>query len=305
MAWYMTKDGAYNSEFVELPESHMQKPYPLSIWRIEPGINDGLPFHELLNGIEKDEIEPEAPVIVNGVPITLLQDLLSGEYQPPRLFLCEVDKTPICQLDAYNVQGEFKFNSLSKISFNVDRTYNSFLSGEMLVNPYYDKVEALRLINVEGFGYFEIQGPKLSSDGIKEYKEVEAYSLEYTLSQKYLSNFYINTGEISSVEVTEATDGNIVPVTLYNEQNPKLSLLDLILEKTYGAWSVGYVSPNIQNLNRTFSVDRTSIYDFIMNEICDKFNCFVSFDTINNTINKKFNNNYLNYIYEICYIMRV
>lgn len=48
MAWYMTEDGAYNSEFVELPESHMQKPYPLSIWRIEPGINDELPFHLLM-----------------------------------------------------------------------------------------------------------------------------------------------------------------------------------------------------------------------------------------------------------------
>ena len=38
-------------------------------------------------------------------------------------------------------------------------------------------------------------------------------------------------------------------------------------------------------MSRTFEISRTSIYDFIMNDICDKFNCYVVFDTINNKIN--------------------
>lgn len=216
----------------------------------------------------------------------LPRDLLSGNYVKPRFFLCETDKTKICQLDVYNTSGEFKFNSLSKVSFDVDRTYDDFINGENKVNPFYDKVEALRLIFVEGFGYFEIQGPQLSSDGIKETKSIEAYSLEYTLSQKYLTDFYINTGEVGSVEVTYADEhsGNIIPVTLYNPTTPELSLLNLILEKAYG-WSVGYVDTQLKTLSRSFEIDRQSIYDFIMNEICEKFNCYVVFDTINNTIN--------------------
>lgn len=214
----------------------------------------------------------------------LPRDLLSGKYTRPRVFLCETDKTRICQLDVFNFNGTFKFNSLSEISCEIGRIYNDFLTGQNKVNPFYNKVEALRLLEIEGFGYFEIQGPKLSSDGIKEIKAITAYSLEYTLSQKYLTNFYINTGEIGSVEVTEANDGPIIPVTLYNQGNHKLSLLHLILEKIYG-WSIGHVDNQLKTLSRTFNIDRISIYDFIMNEICDKFNCYVEFDTINNIIN--------------------
>ena len=168
----------------------------------------------------------------------LPHDILSGTYARPRLFLCETDKTKICQLDTNNLKGSFKFNSYSELTFEIGRVYNDLLTGEVKVNPNYDKVEALRLLYLENFGYFEIQGPELTGDGIKESKDITAYSYEYTLSQKYLDDFYVNTGEINSVEVIYAEDNDhIVPVTLYNPSNTKLSLLHLILEKTYG-WSI-------------------------------------------------------------------
>ena len=216
----------------------------------------------------------------------LPKDLLSqGTYTRPDLYLCEVDKTKICKLDVSSLQGSFKFNSTSELAFEVGRTYNDLLTGENRINPYYDKIEALRLLYLENFGYFEIQGPELTGNGIKEAKNITAYSYEYTLSQKYLDNFYVNTGEVDSIEVINATDENhIVPVTLYNPSNKKLSLLHLILEKAYG-WSIGYVSPELQTLSRQFEVDRESVYDFLMNEVCEKFNCYIVFDTINNTIN--------------------
>ena len=151
----------------------------------------------------------------------LSKDILSKNYTKPRVFLCEVDKTKICQLEVADLRGSFKFNSYSEISFEVGRTYNDLISGETKVNPYFDKIEALRLIYLEGFGYFELQGPELISDGIKESKSCNAYSLEYTLSTKYLEDFYINTGEVHSQEVINAAGNNIVPVTLYNPSNPK------------------------------------------------------------------------------------
>ena len=214
-------------------------------------------------------------------------DLLTRTYRKPRCFLCEPNKEKICQLETSNMQGSFKFNSYSELTFDVARTYNDILTGKIKTNPYYNKIEAIRLVELEGFGFFELQDPEIDGDGIKEIKSLTAYSLEYTLSQKYLETFYVNRGTVDSIEVLYAEEhGNtsIIPVTLYNPRIPELSLLHLILEKVYG-WKIGHVDGSLQTLSRQFEVERESVYDFIMNEICDKFNCYAVFDTINNTIN--------------------
>lgn len=218
----------------------------------------------------------------------LPRDLLSGRYTKPRLFLCEVDKERICPLETTNTKGTFKFNSYSELNFEVSRVYNDFISGETRVNPCYDRIEAIRLIELEGIGYFEIQGPELIGDGIEEFKNVTAYSLEYSLCQKYLDNFIINTGEIGSVEVTYAEDmygdiNKIQPVVLYDPTNPQLSLLHLALQPAYG-WTVRHVDPQLQTLTRQFDIDRESVYDFLMNDVCEKFNCYIVFNTYNNEI---------------------
>lgn len=206
-------------------------------------------------------------------------------YDKPDFYLCETDKEMICKLETTDTNASFKFNSCSEVSFDVSRVYNSILNGETCTNPFYDKIEAPRLILVQNFGYFEIQSVELISDGIKEVKHITANSLEYTLSTKYLENFYINTGRVDSLEVLNAKDpDSITPITLYNASRPELSLLHLILEKIYG-WKIGHVDRQLQTLSRQFEIDRESVYDFIMNEICEKFNCYVTFDTVKNIIN--------------------
>lgn len=215
----------------------------------------------------------------------LPKNLLTGNYMKPRIFLCETDKEKICQLETTDTSASLKFNAYSELSFTVGRTYNDIIAGNAVINPHYDRIEGLRLIYLENIGYFEIQTPELVGDGIKEAKNVTAYSLEYTLSQKYLEDFYINTGEVSSQEVINAqSESNIVPIVLYNQNNPKLSLLHLVLEKCYG-WKIGHVDSQLKTLSRQFEIDRQSVYDFLMNEVCQKFNCYIKFDTINNTIN--------------------
>lgn len=210
-------------------------------------------------------------------------DLLSGIYTKPNFYLCETNKEKICKLETADTRGSFKFNSMSELSFETARVYNDLITGETKINPFFDKIEALRLIFVEGFGYFELQGPELISNGIEEKKSCTAYSLEYTLSQKYLEDFYVNMGTLNSIEVDE--NGNITaPIQLYHPSDKTHSLLDLILEKVYG-WRIGHVDPQLWTLTRQFEIDRESVYDFLMNEVCKKFNCYVVFDTIHNTIN--------------------
>lgn len=208
----------------------------------------------------------------------LPKDLLSDTYKTPKVILCQTNKDKICQLDVNDLNGTFKFNGYSEISFNVPSIYHDLITGEQKRTPYYNYIEGLRLVYLEGFGYFQLQDPELYSDGIQEYKQLNAYSLEYSLSQRYLETFIINMGD------TGDTVGSIDGVILYNPTDAEHSLLHLILKKAYG-WTIGHVDAELASQGRSFEVDRESIYDFIMNEMCDTFKCYVEFDTINNIIN--------------------
>ena len=215
----------------------------------------------------------------------LPKNILTKTAIRPRFFLCDTDKQRICELEPIAPSASLNFNAYSELRFEIPRVYMDVINGITSVNPFYDKVEAIRLIELENWGYFELQGPELVSDGIKESKSCTAYSLEYTLSQKYLENFNINMGTVDSLEVMNAkSENDIVPITLYNIANPELSLLHLVLEKAYG-WKIGHVDVSLQTLSRQFEIDRESIYNFLMNEVCERFNCYIVFDTVNNTIN--------------------
>lgn len=124
---------------------------------------------------------------------------------PPNVYLCNTSRTIIGQLPAYEVSGTFKWNTYSEIKFSVDRFYADLITGEQKVCELFDKIEAPRNIYVERLGYFSLQDID-SSYGDKDTKTVTCFSLDYSLSNKYLSGLKINTGEIDSREV------------LYNEE---------------------------------------------------------------------------------------
>ena len=49
ITWFIGENGfPTNTEFIDIPEKAMGKPYPLAMWRIEPGMNDGFPFNKLM-----------------------------------------------------------------------------------------------------------------------------------------------------------------------------------------------------------------------------------------------------------------
>lgn len=238
-------------------------------------------------------------------------DLLKDTYVAPKVFLCETDKAQICGLESIGLKGTFKFNSYSEISFETPRTLLDIHMGEYYANPFYDKIEALRLIHLPGFGYFEIQTPTINSDGIKESKSITAFSLEYALSQKYISNFIINSPDINGNigggdpailsqlyddyvagdytfeeynELVNTITKNDPLVQLYDKENPSHSLLHLALQKAYG-WSIGHVDASLATQTRSFNIERSSIYDFLMNDVAQTFKCYFTFDTVNNIIN--------------------
>lgn len=238
-------------------------------------------------------------------------NIATNTYTAPKVFLCETDKTKIGELTTIGLNGDFKFNSYSEISCEIPREIVDIVSGESYVSPLYDKVEALRLLYLPGFGYFEIQNPTISSDGIKESKQINAYSYEYTLSQKYIVNFIINNpdkdgniggGDPSVVnQLSEDFANNKITrdeydkaledieksdplVQFYDTSNTSHSLLHLALQKARG-WTIGHVDKSLMTQTRSFEVDRESIYDFLVNSVAETFKCYFVFDTVGNTIN--------------------
>ena len=119
---------------------------------------------------------------------------------PPTIYLCNTSKKRIGELPATNRGGNFKWNSYSDLSFEIQRTYVDVLTGETKVHPLYDNVEAPRNVLLKNYGYFVLQDIDDTS-GDNDIKSVTAFSLEYATSNKYLTSFHINTGEIDSKEV--------------------------------------------------------------------------------------------------------
>ena len=216
----------------------------------------------------------------------LPKNLFTGTYVKPKIFLCETDKQKMGVLNTTDTHVSLKFNTYSELTFTIDRTYIDTLTGQKSTHLFYDCIEHPRLILLDNIGYFQIQAPDMSTDNFKESKAITAYSSEYALSQKYIVDLHVNTGEVDSVEViySEETGSELEPVIFYNEANPRLSLLDLALEEVYG-WKIGHIDDSLKTLSRSFDVDRQSVYDFLMNDVCEKFNCYIVFDTLKNEIN--------------------
>lgn len=119
---------------------------------------------------------------------------------PPRVFLCNTARKILGQLPATGVKLTGKWRQYSELNFEVQRTYVDIIDGVTKLHPLYDKIEAPRNVLVEGYGLFCLQDiDDTSSDN--DIKSVSAFSLEYATSNKYLTNWHINTGEVDSKEV--------------------------------------------------------------------------------------------------------
>lgn len=269
----------------------------------------------------------------------LPQNLFDGDVSV-QVILCQPDKTRIGEILPYDKKGTLKFNSYSEISLTIDRYYNDLITGETKVNPYYDFIESPRIIELRGIGHFVIQDGG-ENIGDSETKSITAFSLEHSTGQKYLENFYVNTGEEGSVETmyhaqthgaeyaidvyyekattwdkferyykkeyTNTNAYNYVEVQVLDENDfakykgensedtlyvkaypnvrfywptkPGLSLLHLVLAHI-PEWKIGHVDKELWFEERTFSEDRTAVYDFLYNTAAPTLKFVMVWDTV-------------------------
>ena len=235
-----------------------------------------------------------------------------GLAEPARFYLCKTDNTIICELNGIDLQSVSytkQLNNFDTIQFDVHR----YVNGEE--SNGYDMLDEAMYIFVDGIGYFRMSYPEVSNDGFDEYKSVSAQSCECELALKTLKNFKINTGETDSYEYlapgnVEETDEGVKiakkSITLYDKNNPNLSLLDIALSKVSG-WKIRIVDQTVaittieeptvnedgsvttktatSASKRTFDIDSKSVYAFLTQDVSKKFECIFEFDIIKREIN--------------------
>ena len=277
--------------------------------------------------------------------MNLPQNLFDGSINA-QVILCQADKTRIGEIITNGLGGNFKFNTYSEISFSIDRFYNDLFDGITKVNPYYDLVDSIRVIEIRGVGHFVIQDID-EEVADNESKSITCYSLEYSTGQKYLENFYVNTGEEGSIEtmyhsqqygvgysiddyytladknpdsfdayeryyIKDYENGNGVSynyverqvlnkedykkkydefelyikkypnVRFYWPTKPELSLLHHVFDRI-PEWKIGHVDKELWYQERTFSEDRTAVYDFLYNKAAETLKFVMVWESISGT----------------------
>ena len=180
--------------------------------------------------------------------------------EAPPLLLKNLDGTVIQPLSyAFEVTARLLYNEVSELHFKVP----AYVDG--VETPHYADLTSMRLVDWMGMGQFILVNPKTQSDGISEYKECTAYSLEHELNYK-------------QIYMEEGTYDFWNPVA---QENTVLGIIISLLP----LWSVGEVDEALWGKYRTFGVDNESVYDFIKNTAQETYQCVFDFDTYNRRIN--------------------
>ena len=99
---------------------------------------------------------------------------------------------------------------------------------------------------------------------------------EAELSQINLYNIEINT------EADIARD-NYKVTTFYNMDDPDTSLIHRILSKV-PHYTIKHVDSSLSKIQRSFSIDGTSVLDFLNGECAEQFNCLFTFDSTDRSV---------------------
>lgn len=179
--------------------------------------------------------------------------------ESPTVVLAKRNGEKIGQIDAHNISVSDSFNDAAELSFQVYKELN----GEK--SALWDEVTNFKLVYcLEWNQWFEITVELDESN--ETVKTVFGTELGYAeLGQINLYNIEINTEE------DIARDDYKEPTVLFDETNPKASLLHRIMEKA-PHYTVTHVDASIAKIQRSFSFDDESIMDAFQ-DIAEEIKC--------------------------------
>ena len=235
-----------------------------------------------------------------------------NRIDPSRIYLATPSKKILCALNSIDINSvDFtgNANDISTLSFDLNRFVDRD-NGHRIIANGYNLISKLMKLYVTNIGWFVLNAPETHNDGVKEYLSITANSAQIEFGQVQLDQWKVNRGTTDSLEML--IDGNVDEIDgvefakenikFYNEINPELSLVDILVSKVPG-WKVGYIdnipktyesysngeiitsSILLKDEIGTFDIDYNDCYSFMVKEFEQYFNCIVDFDFLNYEVN--------------------
>ena len=197
----------------------------------------------------------------------------------PKIAICRLDLQMLGYLNTVNIVIKPTAYALSELTFKVYEGSN-----------FYDSVCKKMVLEVDGFGRFEIQKAEKMSDGSEEYKEVSAYSYEVSMNKVTLTYKEDTVFKLwDAISPQEIVTSNIVTIKDEYGKDKKVevqvkrpTLLWIIHEQT--GWNIKHVDESLMNSSRTMTIDNAQAYSLLAGDISDAFKCYFVFDTMTKEI---------------------
>ena len=180
----------------------------------------------------------------------------------------------ILNVQDFNYKGNLA--SAHEISFSVYK----YVDG--VETNLWREINNLKIVWVKELGmFFETRISLAESTNIV--KKITGISLcEAELSQTPIRNTEINSED-------DIARPDYVVTKFYNPDNKEGSLLHRILSVA-PHYSIKHVDESLWDIQRTFSIDGTTVYDFLMGELSEQIGCLFQFDSNDRSIS----------VYDLC-----
>lgn len=208
----------------------------------------------------------------------------TGKIEPFNLVLSRPDHRHFGALwGVTDLECSLNLNDRNEISFTYYYQPDADLYGKSqaeidAIHNNYDELEAFRYVYVpELKEYFVLTDVKVTEERTK-YKSCSGVDASaYELGQSLLAQLEINTDD--DIARTDYT----APTVFYDPINPERSLLHRVINRI-PQWSIKAVDTNLRKIQRTFSVDDSTVYDFLTGQVAKEFGCLFVFDSVERTI---------------------
>lgn len=194
---------------------------------------------------------------------------IDGSVEQDKIFICDRSLNRLGEL--YPVEDlltVIHLNQGDEVSFKIYKNSN----GED--NPFWDKIDDIQVVLVEGKGYFEIATPLTTEECT--YKQVTGISLGEAETSQTNITLQINTEE-------DIARDDYVETILYNPSKHEGSLLHRIFQ-SMPHYKIGHVDASVACIQRTFSCDSQTVYDFLQT-IAEELECIFIFDNFKREVN--------------------